>query len=212
MIKQEEIALFIEAGQKVGAEHLQLCSSGNISWRIQNGLALVSGTGSWLGQMKEENVAICRIADGQHLEGARPSMESTFHLNILREREDVNVVLHFQSEYATAIACMKEKPQNFNVTAEIPCHLGSEIPIIPYFRPGSPELAQAVTQALKEHDAALLSKHGQVVCGKDFNDALQKALFFEMACGIIMHAGKGNYEVLSPEEIEDLQHYILKKS
>ena len=54
-------------------------------------------------------------------------MESTFHLGILRERPDVNVVLHFQSEYATAISCMKNKPTNFNVTAEIPCHVGSDM-------------------------------------------------------------------------------------
>ena len=66
-------------------------------------------------------------------------MESTFHLGIMRSRPDVNVVLHFQSEYATTVACMKNKPKNFNVTAELPCHTGKDIAIIPYFRPGSPE-------------------------------------------------------------------------
>ena len=91
-------------------------------------------------------------------------MESTFHLGILRERPDVNVVLHFQSEYATAISCMKNKPTNFNVTAEIPCHVGSEIPVIPYYRPGSPELAKAVVEAMLEHNSVLLTNHGQVVC------------------------------------------------
>ena len=80
-------------------------------------------------------------------------MESTFHLGILRERPDVNVVLHFQSEYATAVSCMKNKPANFNVTAEIPCHVGSEIPVIPYYRPGSPELAKAVVEAMQKHNS-----------------------------------------------------------
>ena len=80
-------------------------------------------------------------------------MESTFHLGILRERLDVNVVLHFQSEYATAVSCMKNKPANFNVTAEIPCHVGSEIPVIPYYRPGSPELAKAVVEAMQKHNS-----------------------------------------------------------
>ena len=63
----------------------------------------------------------------------------------------VNVVLHFQSHYATAVACMKNRPTNFNVTAEIPCHVGSEIPVVPYYRPGSKELAQGVIDALKDH-------------------------------------------------------------
>jgi ribulose-5-phosphate 4-epimerase/fuculose-1-phosphate aldolase len=139
-------------------------------------------------------------------------MESVFHLGVLRERKDMNVVLHFQSEYATIVSCMKNKPENFNVVAEVPCYCGREIPVIPYFRPGSKELADAVTNALREHDCVLMSKHGQAVCGKDFDDAFQKAVFFEFACGIIVRAGEGNYQTLSDEEIRDLEVYILGKS
>ena len=140
----------------------------------------------------------------------KPSMESTFHLGILRERPDVNVVLHFQSEYATAVSCMKNKPSNFNVTAEIPCHVGKEIPIIPYYRPGSPALAKAVVEAMKEHNSVLLTNHGQVVCGKDFDQVYERATFFEMACRIIVQSG-GDYSVLTPEEIDDLEVYVLGK-
>ena len=139
---------------------LMLCSSGNLSWRIGEE-ALVSGTGSWVPNLQKEKVSICNIATGTPQNGVKPSMESTFHLGILRERPDVNVVLHFQSEYATAVSCMKNKPSNFNVTAEIPCHVGKEIPIIPYYRPGSPALAKAVVEAMKEHNSVLLTNHGR---------------------------------------------------
>ena len=137
-------------------------------------------------------------------------MESGFHLGVLRERPDVGVVLHFQSPYATAVACMKNRPVNFNVTAEVPCHVGSEIPVIPYYRPGSKELAQAVIENMKDHNSVLLLKHGQVVCGKDFDQAFERAMFFEMACRIIIQSG-GDYTVLTPEEIDDLETYILGK-
>jgi ribulose-5-phosphate 4-epimerase/fuculose-1-phosphate aldolase len=137
-------------------------------------------------------------------------MESGFHRGILMERPDVDVVLHFQSEYATAVACMKHIPTNFNVTAEIPCHVGSEIPVVPYFRPGSPELAAAVVEAMKEHNSILLTNHGQVVCGKDFDEVFERATFFEMACRIIVESG-GDYSVLTPQEIEDLEVYVLGK-
>jgi ribulose-5-phosphate 4-epimerase/fuculose-1-phosphate aldolase len=33
---------------------------------------------------------------------------------------------------------------------------------------------------------AILKNHGLVSVGKDFNDAIQKAVFFEMACRIIL--------------------------
>ena len=109
-------------------------------------------------------------------------MESGFHLQILQNRSDVNVVLHCQSIYATTIACMKKKPDNFNVSIEIPCYCGREIAIVPYYRPGSAELAKAVSEALLNHDAALLEKHGQVYAGKDLKSTIEKAEFLEMAC------------------------------
>jgi len=211
MITEQHIRTFTKQARRVGRERLQLCSSGNLSWRVEENTALVSGTGTWLPRLTKEQVAMCEISTGNHVEGPKPSMESTFHLGVMRQRQDVNVVLHVQSQYATIIACMKEKPADFNVTAEVPCYCGREIPVIPYFRPGSPELAKAVIEAMQGHDCILLSKHGQVVCGKDFDDAFQKAVFFEMACRIIVGAGKGNYLTLSNDELNDLDIYVLGK-
>ena len=209
MITDKDIELFLQQAHRVGDAGLTVCSSGNISWRIGDE-ALISGTGSWVPSLQKEKVAICRVATGESLNGVKPSMESGFHLGIMRERPDVNVVLHFQSPYATAVACMSRLPENFNVTAEIPCHVGSEIPVVPYFRPGSAELAGHVKAALKNHDSCLLRKHGQVVCGKDFDEAFERAMFFEMACRIIILSG-GHYEVLTEQEVNDLEIYVLGK-
>ncbi len=210
MIDSLHIEEFIRQAHRVGDAGLTVCSSGNLSWRIGEE-ALVSGTGSWVPSLPKEKVAQVKIATGETLNGVKPSMESGFHLGVLRERPDVNVVLHFQSPCATAVSCMKQKPENFNVTAEVPCHVGREIPIIPYFRPGSPELAAAVIAAMKEHNSILLTNHGQVVCGKDFDQAFERAMFFEMACRIIILT-EGKYDVLTPQEIDDLDTYILGKT
>ena len=210
MIAEEYFDRFLAQAHRIGDAGLTLCSSGNLSWRIGDE-ALVSGTGSWVPALRRENIALCDIASGQVKNGIRPSMESGFHLGILRERPDVNVVLHFQSEFATAVACMKVIPSDFNVTAEIPCHVGSEIPVIPYFRPGSPELAEHVVAVMKNHDSILLRKHGQVVCGKDFDEVFERAVFFEMACRIIILT-RGEFITLSKDEISDLETYVLGKT
>lgn len=210
MITNEQIEKFIAEGHRVGDAGLTVCSSGNISWRVGDEV-LVSGTGSWVPSLPKEKVSVCKLETGEVLNGVKPSMESVFHLGVLRERPDVNVVLHFQSPYATAVACMQETPKNFNVTAEVPCHVGAEIPVIPYFRPGSKELAAAVIAAMKEHNSVLLKKHGQVVCGKDFDQAFERAMFFEMACRIIVLT-EGKYMTLSEEEIDDLETYVLGKN
>ena len=206
MITNEQIEQFIAQAHRVGDAGLTICSSGNISWRIGDEV-LISGTGSWVPSLPKEKVSICKLSTGEVLNGVKPSMESGFHFGVLRERPDVNVVLHFQSHYATAVACMKNRPTNLNVTAEIPCHVGREVPVVPYYRPGSLELANAVIEAMKGHDAVLLSNHGQVVCGRDFDEVLARALFFEMACRIIVQS-RMDYTVLSQKEVEDLRNSL----
>ena len=209
-MKSKNIKKFLEQAHRYGASELMRCSSGNLSWR-QGDKAYVSATGSWLENLTEDKISICQIETGGTQNNVRPSMESTFHLGVLRERPDVDVVLHFQSEYATAVACLKEKPTNFNVIAEVPAHVGRDIPIIPQLRPCSPELANAVSKAMKDHNAVLLTNHGQVVCGKTFDEVYERAIFFEMACRIIIQT-QGNYSVMTDEEIDDLEVYVMGKT
>ena len=82
--------------------------------------------------------------------------------------------------------------------------------MIPYYRPGSPELAKAVVEAMRDHNSVMLLKHGQVVCGKDFNQAMERAMFMEMACRIAVINGD-NVDPLTPAEIKDLDVYFLGK-
>lgn len=210
MVTKALISEFVRQSRRIGDSGLTICSSGNLSWRVGD-KALVSATGSWVPDLTEDKVSVVDVATGEVLNGIRPSMESTFHLGVLRERPDVDVVLHFQSPYATTVACMDPRPTNFNVTAEVPLHVGREIPVIPFYRPGSPELAKAVMEAMKDHNSVLLAKHGQVVCGKDFNQAFERAMFFEMACRTVLLAGK-DCTFLTDEEIDGLQIYFLGKT
>ncbi len=210
MAKISQIEEFVRQARRVGAAGLTICSSGNLSWRLENDEVLLSGTGSWVPELTADRVSVCRLSTGEVLNGVRPSMESVFHMGVMRRREDVNVVLHFQSPYATAVACMDRRPDNFNFTAEMALHVGETIPMIPYFRPGSPELASHVIDALTEHNSAMLLKHAQVVCGKDFDQAFERAMFFEMGCRISVLNG-GNVNPLTPEEIGDLESYFLGK-
>ena len=53
-------------------------------------------------------------------------------------------------------------------------------------------------------------KHGQVVCGATFDQAFERAMFFKMACRIIVLSG-GEYNTFTAQEIEDLDTYILGK-
>lgn len=209
MATSESINQFVEMARRVGRAGLTVCSSGNLSIRHGDEV-LISGTGSWVPELTADRVAVCRFSDGEVLNGIRPSIESVFHLGVMRQREDVGCVLHFQSPYATAVACMKKRPATLNFTAECPLYVGAEIPMIPYYRPGSPELANAVIEAMREHNSVMLLKHGQVVCGKDFNQALERAMFMEMACRIAVLNGD-NVDPFTDAEMAELEVYFGKK-
>jgi len=189
---KERIDEFIGACHRVGGYGLLRYSSGNMSCRLDDEVAAVSARRAWLGEITVEGVAVCTLADGRSVNDVELTAESGFHLGILRSRRDVDVVLHFQSPFATAIACGREIDYNFNVIPELPIYVG-EPAVVKYSPPGSKELADEVVAAMQDHDLAILQNHGQVVVGKDFNDTIQKAGFFELACQILLMQTKPTF-------------------
>ncbi len=68
MATKEQIDTFVGYAHKVGQAGLTICSSGNLSWRIGEEV-LISGTGSWVPELTPEKVSVCRLSDGQVLNG-----------------------------------------------------------------------------------------------------------------------------------------------
>lgn len=180
-----QAADFVEACHAVARHGLVRCSSGNLSWRIGGGRVLIKASRVWMADATVDDVSVCRLADGRLLHGRPPSVETSLHLASLRSRPDVGVVLHFQTPFATTLACRRGPKPNYSVLPEIPFYIGP-IAHVPYFPPGSPALAQAVSSALAEHDMVQMANHGQVTVAADFAHAIQNACFFELACEVIV--------------------------
>lgn len=183
------IRKFVAACREVAARGLVRCSSGNMSVRVDSDRLLIKASGSWMGSLTEEDVSVCRIADGSLLSGKKSSVEVGFHAGIMRTRPDVNVVLHFQTPYATAMACRRAGKANYFVIPEIPFYIG-EVARIPYLDPGSKKLAEAVTRAMRRHDMVLMGNHGQTTVAADFSHVVQNAEFFELACEVLIRGGR----------------------
>ena len=112
------------------------------------------------------------------------------------------MVLHFQSPFATTLACRRPEAINFHVIAEVPYYIG-ELAIVPFLDPGSPMLAEAVTAALEKRNMAILRNHGLVTVGASYEEAIQRAVFFELACRVIVQGGAG-VEPLPPAAVAKL--------
>ena len=180
---------FAAGCRQVAAQGLVRCSSGNLSWRIGADRMLIKSSRSWLGEMTRDAIAVCRISDGKPLTAITPSVEIGLHAGILRRRREMNVVLHFQTPFATTLACSRRKAINYAVIPELPFYLGPIAEVL-FLPPGSRALAEAVALAMQTHDLVQLRNHGQVTVGKDFRQAIQNGVFFELACEILCHAGK----------------------
>ena len=183
------IQSFLNAAHAVAEKGLVQCSSGNLSCRLDPDRLLIKGSRAWMERLEPRHLAICRLNDGHHLEGAKPSVETAFHAGILRLRPDIRVVLHFQSPYATVVACRRDLDSlTFDLTPEMPYYIGS-VGVVPFHMPGSPELANAVVDAAAAHRMLILRNHGQVTFGSSFEETLQRAVFFEMTCALLVRTG-----------------------
>jgi ribulose-5-phosphate 4-epimerase/fuculose-1-phosphate aldolase len=203
--EKSTITAFVQACHKAGEYGLVSCSSGNLSWRVEPDVALLSTSGAWLAELTQDQVAACDINTGRCSNGKIPTCESVFHLGILKNRPEMNVVLHFQSPHAAAVACGETDGLDFNMTIEVPVYIGTPA-VVPYLPPGSGELAQAVIDTFKEPQThiAILKNHGLVSVGTDLNDAIQKAVFFEMACRIMLT--NPNAKALNDDAVEHLRN------
>jgi len=180
---------FLQACHTAARRGLMRCSSGNLSRRLDNDRMIATATRSWMENISEKQVSLCRISDGVLLGGPRPTVEIGFHAAILKERRDVNVVMHFQTPCATALACQGRGAINYFVIPEIPFYIG-HVARVPYLLPGSKELAKAVSGAMKDHDMVVMGNHGIVTVAADYTHIIQNAEFFELACHVIVHSGR----------------------
>lgn len=201
-IPDEVLDRFVEACHDIDRRGLLRCSCGNLSLRLDAERMLITATGSWMGRLTREQVAVCRIEGGSMIEGAKPSSEVGFHAGVLKARPDVNAVLHFQTPFATALACRPADSVRYDVIPEIPFYVGA-VKRVPYYPPGSPDLAAVVTKAMRQHDMVMMANHGQVTVGRDLDHVMQNAEFFEFACQVVVINGAA-LTPLSPEAVEHI--------
>lgn len=180
-------------------------TGGNVSYRDnETGYIGITPSGMSYGNIKPEDIVIVD-EDGKIFDGKRkPSIETPMHTGILKERRDINAVIHTHSLYATAYATLrKEMPV---VTTELAMLLGLSVPVGDYGVPGSKELAMNMCSCLgKNGKVALLASHGALALGTDLSNALLLAHSLEEATKIYFTAvSMGKPAFITPEMVKEL--------
>lgn len=150
--------------------------SGNTSLRLSGvgngGLLLVTPTHHPYYRLQPEELVVVNL-DGEPVvpSGMRPSSETRVHLEIYRNRDDVQAVAHTHSIYASVAAVVgRDIPPLID---EMLLTIGGPVKVSKYAFPGTQELAEEAWAALGDRNAALLRNHGVVGVGPDIWEALE---------------------------------------
>ena len=202
---EEQIrADIVEIGRRLYARGFVASNDGNISVRLDETRLMTTPKSVSKGFMTPDMMVVVDY-DGRKLAGERdPSSELPMHLEIYRNRPDVNAVVHAHPPLATGFA-VAGIPLTRAVLAEVVTTLGS-IPIAEYGTPSTPELPEAVRKYIKAHDGLLLANHGAVTCCRTVMSAYFKMETIEHFAKISLVARLlGREHLLSRDEVQRLQ-------
>lgn len=147
-------------------------SSANLSFRFEDKI-YITASGGCFGRLNRDDFASVDLASLTHLGGPKPSKELPLHAILYRANPDAGAVLHAHSHYATLWACLDHGREQDVVPSHTP-YLKmklKQVDLVPFAKPGSPELFALLEQRVNPGHGYLLQNHGGLVAGKDVMDA-----------------------------------------
>jgi ribulose-5-phosphate 4-epimerase/fuculose-1-phosphate aldolase len=182
-------------------------STGNLS--VRSGETIwITPTGRSLRNLQPEELA-CLDADGAPINRNRPSKEAPFHLAAYSAAgERAGAVVHLHSTYSVAMSCLA-RPEFPPITPYFHMRV-SPLAVLPYFRPGSPQLAEAVGEAAVHHDCMLLRNHGIICVGGDLSEAADRAEELEQTAKLLFLLRGQELQTLTRAEIEEIEQVFRR--
>jgi ribulose-5-phosphate 4-epimerase/fuculose-1-phosphate aldolase len=198
-------ALICEYGRSIFDRGLTGGSTGNVSVRLADGF-LMTPTGASLGRLDPERLS--RLdADGKPMGGDPPTKEAFLHLAMYQERPIARAVVHLHSTHAVAVSCLADvDPADAlpPITAYYVMRIG-RLPLVPFFRPGDPKLADAVRGQAARHHAVLLANHGPVVAGPSLAWAVDAVEELEETAKLHLLLRGHRTRFLTPQQVAEVR-------
>jgi L-fuculose-phosphate aldolase len=192
-----------DIGRRIYAKGFAAGNDGNITYRLNAHEVLCTPTLISKGFMQPSDLCIVDM-QGNQLAGERKrSSEILLHLTIMRERADVNSVVHCHPPHATAFAVARE-PIPQCVLPEVEVFLG-DVPITRYETPGGQKFADTVKPFVTRANVVILANHGTVSCGETVERAYWWTEILDAYCRILMLARDlGGVTHLTRQETREL--------
>lgn len=190
--EKEARELVIVAGHKLLESGLIARTWGNISARISDTEFIITPSGRAYDNLRPEELVKCKIADCSYEGDIKPSSEKGIHADGYRLRPDCNFIIHTHQFYATVVGVKGE-----DISEPF-------IPCAGYGIPSTGRLRKAVATAVEKNPgskAILMTRHGAMCMGSDYEDAFKVAFELEEECKAIYERKAGK---LAGHELESV--------
>lgn len=180
-------------------------SSGNLSVRVADGW-LFTPTNSCLGFLDADRLSRLDV-DGRHIGGDAPTKELPLHFAFYESRPTARAVVHLHSTHATALSCLADVDPDDAIppiTPYVVMRVG-RVPVVPYTRPGSADVAPLIRARAPDHPAILLGNHGPVVAGTTLESAVFAMEELEETARLVLMTRGMAVRHLATQEIADLE-------
>lgn len=202
----------VEVGLRMVKDGLAHNGQGNISaFDRASGLVAITPSAVPYEERKPEDICVVNL-EGALVEGCwKPTSELAMHLIYYRHRPDINAVVHTHAPYSTVFGIIGEASMPV-VLNEAAMNLGGPVPVAPYARPATPELAEAAFQATGDAMGVILAHHGLITIGTDLKQAYDSTLAAEATARLIILARSMGAGVvaLDAQEARELRKLYLE--
>ena len=183
---------------------------GNISlFNREENLAAITPSGVPYEDRDLSDICVVDL-EGNLVEGNwKPTSETPMHLIYYKKREDVNAVVHTHAPKSTVLGIIGDEPLPMVLNESAMC-IGGPVPIAPYARPGSEELAQVNFQTMGDGSAVILAHHGLITVGSTLAWACQISIAVETTAAAVIPARSMGKEphILDENEVAILRQMI----
>jgi len=189
----------IETALAMNASGINQGAAGNLSMRSEEGM-LLTPSGMAYPDLAPEDIVFMDL-DGNS-EGLRqPSSEWRFHLDIYRQREDVQAIVHAHPVHCAALACLNRPIPAFHYMVAVAG--GRNIRCAQYATFGTQALSDHVIAALADRNACLMANHGLIALGQSLSGALALAVEVENLANMYTRSlSIGEPVILDNEEMD----------
>jgi ribulose-5-phosphate 4-epimerase/fuculose-1-phosphate aldolase len=198
-------------GRSLFERGLTAGSSGNMSAKLDDGY-LFTPTNSCLGFLDPARLSKLDTA-GKQVSGDPPTKELPLHFAFYESRPAAKAVVHLHSTYATAVSCLADTDTEDALppmTPYVVMRVG-RVPVVPYTRPGSADVAPLIRAKAPDHAGILLANHGPVVAATSFEGAVFAIEELEEAAKLAIITRGLKVRYLSAAQIADLEKTFKSK-